>query len=133
MSGAHDAIDQFLSAPSFAVAGASEVTYKFGFKCFQCLIQNGRKAYPVNPNVTSVLGEKAFPDLASLPEKVESVSIITPPAVTEQIVADAIACGVKNIWMQPGADSPQAVKAAQDAGINVIYGGPCLLVVLGYF
>lgn len=133
MVGANSDIDAFLSAPSFGVAGASEVTYKFGYKCFQCLIQSGRKSYPVNPNVTSVLGEKAYPDLASLPEPVQSVSIITPPAVTEQIVADAIKCGVKNIWMQPGADSPAAVQAAQEAGMNVIYGGPCLLVVLSYF
>ncbi len=124
-------IETFLKAPAFAVVGASEVTYKFGYKCFRCYIQNGMKAYPVNPNVDSVLGEKAYPTLASLPEPVESVSIITPPAVTEQVVEDAIACGVKNIWMQPGAESRKAVQSAEAAGINVIHGGPCLLVELG--
>lgn len=89
------------------------------------------KAYPINPKVQSVLGERAYPDLRSLPEPVEALSIITPPAVTEKIVEDAIACGVKYIWMQPGAESRQAVQAAEDAGIVVIYGGPCLLVELG--
>lgn len=52
--------------------------------------------------------------------------------MTEVLVDEAIKCGVKNIWMQPGAESRAAVQKAKDAGLNVIYGGPCLLVVLGY-
>ena len=40
--------------------------------------------------------------------------------------------GIRNIWMQPGAESPQAVQACEEAGINVIADGSCLLVVLGY-
>jgi predicted CoA-binding protein len=52
--------------------------------------------------------------------------------VTEKIVKEAIESGVKNIWMQPGAESATAVKEAEDAGLNVIHGGACLLVVLGY-
>ncbi|MFX5321092.1 CoA-binding protein, partial [Acinetobacter baumannii] len=74
----------------------------------------------------------AYPDLASLPESVQSVSVITPPAVTEKVVDDAIAAGVKNIWLQPGAESQVAVDKARAAGLNVIAGGPCLLVSLGY-
>ena len=124
-------IEVFLNAPAFAVVGASESPYKFGYKCFACYLQHGRKAYPVNPTVESVMGEKAYADLASLPEAIESISIITPPAVTEKVIQDAIACGVKNVWMQPGAESRAAVEAAIAAGINLIYGGPCLLVELG--
>jgi predicted CoA-binding protein len=52
--------------------------------------------------------------------------------VTDKVVDDAIAAGVKNIWMQPGAESPRAISKAKEAGLNVIYGGACLLVVLGY-
>lgn len=125
-------IQAFLQAPAFAVVGASEVTYKFGYKCFKCYLDNHMKAYPVNPNADTVLGHKAYPDLASLPEKVESVSIITPPHVTEKVVDDAIACGVKAIWMQPGAESQKAIQTAEAAGITVIHGGPCLLVELGW-
>jgi predicted CoA-binding protein len=95
-------------------------------------LQHGRKAYPINPKAPTVLGNPAFKGLQELPEKVESISIITPPVVTEKIVQDAIENGVKNIWMQPGAESAVAVKQAEDAGLTVIYGGPCLLVVMGY-
>jgi uncharacterized protein len=123
-------IEQFLAAPSFAVVGASEDPEKYGHKCYASLINHGYKAYPINPKAKTILGNPAFANLAALPEKVQSLSVITPPAVTEKVVDDAIAHGIKNIWMQPGAESPAAVAKAESAGLNVISGGACLLVVL---
>ena len=73
---------------------------------------------------------QAYKSLSELPEPVQSISIITPAPVTEKIVDDAIAAGIKNIWMQPGAESKLAVEKAQEAGINVIAGGPCLLELM---
>jgi predicted CoA-binding protein len=67
-----------------------------------------------------------------VPGPIDGVSIITPPAVTEKIVAQAVSLGIKHIWMQPGAESPAAVALAKDAGANVIAGGPCILVALHY-
>ena len=124
-------IDTFLSAPSFAVVGASNDVSKFGHKCYACYLTHNLKAYPVNPREKEILGNPVYPDLASLPEKVESVSIITPPAVTEKVIDDAIACGVKTVWIQPGAESRAALEKAEKAGLNVIWGGPCILVQLG--
>ena len=125
-------IDEFLSAPSFAVAGASDDVNKYGYKVYSCYLQNGRKAYPINPRVEKILGNPSFKTIDSLPEKVESISIITPPQVTEKVVEEAIAAGVKNVWMQPGAESQSAIEKAEQAGLNVIAGGPCVLVVMGY-
>ncbi|HEY9773777.1 MAG TPA: CoA-binding protein [Planktothrix sp.] len=125
-------IDSFLAAPSFGVVGASDDPRKYGNKVYRTYLSHKRTAYPINPSVSTVLGNPAYANLAALPEKVESVSVITPPAVTEKVVEEAIKMGVKNIWMQPGAESDKAVRAAEEAGINVIHGGPCLLVVMGY-
>ncbi|MBX9724074.1 MAG: CoA-binding protein [Candidatus Obscuribacterales bacterium] len=125
-------IETFLAAPAFAVLGASDDPSKYGYRCYKCYLQHGRKAYPVNPTATTILGNPAYKNLASLPEAVESISVITPPKITERIVDDAIACGVKHIWMQPGAESLSAIEKAEAAGINVISGGACLLVVMGY-
>ena len=132
MSRLDDQITTFLSAPAFAVVGASDDPSKYGHRCYVCYLRNNRTAYPVNPNAQSVLGNPAFPDLAALPEKVESISIITPPPVTDHIIDEAIAAGVKNIWIQPGAESWPAIERAKEHGLNVIAGGPCLLVTLGY-
>jgi uncharacterized protein len=127
-----NAISKFLNAGTVAVVGASSNPEKYGHKVFACYLQKGRKSYPINQKEDQILGQTAYKDLASLPEKVKSVSIITPPAVTEKVVDEAIAQGVENIWMQPGAESDAAIAAAQAAGINVIHGGPCVLVELGY-
>lgn len=126
------AIDTFLAAPSFAVVGASDDPQKYGYKCYACYLQHSLKAFAINPRATTILGNPVFPNLFALPEKVQSISVITPPAVTEKIVEEAITYGVKNIWLQPGAENETSVDKARKAGLNVIFGGPCLLVTLGY-
>jgi predicted CoA-binding protein len=88
--------------------------------------------YPVNPTADEVEGVRAYPDLESLPEPVHGISIVTPPSVTESVVEQAARLGIRNVWMQPGAESDAAVARAEELGLNVISGGPCALVVMGY-
>lgn len=125
-------IDTFLSSPVFGVAGASANRSKYGNKVLRCYLQHGKRAIPVNPNDTVIEGIPAVASVSDLPEEVKSLSMITPPAVTEQLVKLAIERGIKNIWMQPGAESVAAVALCREKGINVIADGSCLLVVLGY-
>jgi predicted CoA-binding protein len=125
-------IDRFLAARAFGVAGASTNRDKYGNKVLRCYLQNGRKAVPINPRAEIIEGQPCVASVAELPDEVTSLSVITPPQITEQIVEEAIARGIENIWMQPGAQSQQAVARCEKAGINVIADGSCLLVVLGY-
>ena len=125
-------IDTFLDAEMFAVVGASSKPHKYGNKVLRCYMQNRRKVIPVNPVEKEIEGLACVASVSDLPEDVISLSIITPPQVTEKVVDLAIAKGVKNLWMQPGAESKSAVAAAEAAGLNVIADGSCLLVVLGY-
>ena len=127
-----DRIVAFLASGSFAVVGASTDRSKYGNKVLRCYQQHGRKAYPVNPKAPEVEGLRAYPSLAALPEPVSAISVITPPAATEQVVREAHAAGVKHVWMQPGAESDEAIRTAEALGMNVIADGPCLLVVMGY-
>ena len=123
-------IEDFLAASSFAVAGASQDRAKYGNKVFRALVASGRTVYPLNPTEPEVEGHPAFASIADLPVVPESLSIVTPPSVTRQVIQKAIAVGVKNIWMQPGAEDDQASQAARDAGLNVIDDGSCVLVLL---
>lgn len=125
-------IDTFLAADAFGVVGASAKPQKYGNKVLRCYMQNGRVAVPVNPVEREIEGQPCVASVAELPGHVNSLSIITPPQVTEKVVEQAIARGVRNLWMQPGAESAAAVAAAEAAGLNVIADGSCLLVVLGY-
>lgn len=125
-------VADFLAGSTFAVVGASRERQKYGNKVLRCFGQHGRTAYPVNPNVDEVEGLEAYPDLAGLPGPVHGVSVIVPPEVTERIVEDLPASGAKWVWMQPGAESERAVTRAGELGLEVIAGGPCLLVALGF-
>ena len=125
-----NAIDLFLAGQCYAVAGASTQAHKYGHKVFVALIDSGRNTYPLNPTADEVHGHTAFATIAELPEIPDSLSIVTPPSVTRQVVANAIEAGVKNIWMQPGAEDEEASAAARAAGLNVVDDGSCLLVLL---
>ncbi|MBN1956991.1 MAG: CoA-binding protein [Desulfuromonadales bacterium] len=125
-------IEEFLAAPAFAVVGASVNRDKYGNKVLRCYQQNKRQVIPVHPSESEIEGLQCVAGVADLPDDVASLSIITPPQITEKVVEQAAAKGIKNIWMQPGAESPAAVQFCQDQGLNVIADGSCLLVVLHY-
>jgi predicted CoA-binding protein len=121
-------IEDFLASGPYAVVGASNDRAKYGNKVFRAYKAKGWKVYPVNPREKEVEGQEAFPDLASLPEKPRGVSIITPPQVTERVVAEAADAGALFVWMQPGAESPEAIRIARERGLEVIGDGSCFLV-----
>lgn len=127
-----DQIDRFLESPAFGVVGASANRHKFGNKVLRCYQQHGRKCIPVNPNEGEIEGIACVAGIEDLPADVRSISMITPPAVTEQLVPLAIERGIENIWMQPGAESPEAVALCRRHNVNAIADGSCILVVLGY-
>lgn len=125
-------ISAFLNGTTFAVVGASNDRSKYGNKVLRVYQQNGLTVYPVNPRVEEIEGLACYPDLASLPEPVHGVSIVTPPAVTEKVVEQAHAAGIRYLWMQPGAESDRAIERGKELGLEVIAGGPCVLVKLRY-
>ena len=126
------AIRDFLAQTAFAVVGASPDRSKYGNKVLRCYLQADRKVVPVHPKEPSVEGLPAFASLTAIPERPDAVSVITPPPVTEKVVEEAGRLGIRHLWMQPGAESDAAVKRAKELGMNVVAGGPCLLVVLGF-
>lgn len=128
----NSAIKSFLESERFAVVGASADRSKYGNKVLRCYQMHGYKAVPVNPREKIIEGEECVPSVTALPDGVGSISVITPPQITESVVEEAIRKGIGNIWMQPGAESRKAVDRCKEAGINVIADGSCLLVVLGY-
>jgi len=125
-------IAAFLDGSPHAVVGASADRTKYGNKVLRAYRQHDRTVYAINPGMNDVEGLTCYPNLAALPERPHGVSIITPPPVTEQIVRDAIKLGIEHIWIQPGAESERAIELAETTGINVLAGGPCVLVALRF-
>ena len=115
-------IKDFLKEKRFAVVGSFRNETKYAYKILKALKDKGYEVYPVNPRLPEVEGLKCHPDVTSIPVKVNVVDIVTPPAVTEKIVKECKSNGIKRIWMQPGAESVEAIKFCRDNGMDVIHG-----------
>jgi len=129
----NEKIHAMLAAKTFAVVGASTNPEKYGRKFYDDLKAFGREVYPVNPRATTIDGDPCYPSVSALPAVPEVVVAVVPPAITEKLVDELAAVGVKNLWMQPGAESPAAVARAAERGISTVYGGPCIMVGLRTF
>ena len=125
-------IEEFLTQPRFAVAGASTNREKYGNKVVRVYQQNQMTVYPINPRADAIEGVTAFPDVLSLPQGPVGLSIVTPPKITLEVVKQGLERGVRHFWMQPGAENEEAIREAEEAGASVIHGGACVLVALGY-
>ena len=126
-----DAIDKFMSSTAYAAIGVSVKREKFGNKVLRCYMAHNKTVYPIHPLETEIEGIKCLKSISELPDTVKSISVITPPSLTEKVVEAAHVKGIENIWMQPGAASELAVNKCKEYGISVIANGPCLLVELG--
>jgi predicted CoA-binding protein len=103
-----------------AVVGLSSEPSRPSHGVARYLQRRGFKIIPVNPTETDILGEKAYPDLSSIPEQVEIVDIFRRPEHVPPIVDEAIKIGAKVVWMQEGViNHPAAIKASQN-GIIVV-------------
>lgn len=125
-----DPIDDFLSGKTFAVAGASRDPEKYGNRVLHAFHGDGYEVFGVNPKETEIDGIRCVAHLADLPGGVHGLSIVTPPKVTEALVEEAARVGIRRVWMQQGAESDVAIERAKALGLEVIAGGPCVLVAL---
>lgn len=91
------------------------------------MLQEGYKVFPVHPDAAEIDGTPCFPSIADLPEPVDGLILCVPPARTEELVRDAVKHGIRNIWMQQGSDSPEAVNVCRDNGINEVH-GECIMM-----
>jgi predicted CoA-binding protein len=121
------AVDDFVAQRTLAVVGASRQGKKFGNYALRELTQRGYRVFPVHPQAETIEGERCYSSLRQLPEPVGGVFVSVPPGQTEQIVRDAEAAGIKRVWMQQGAASPEAIRFCQEHGINEVH-GECILM-----
>ena len=105
---------------TIAVVGLSSDPSRASNSVSGYMRQYGYKVIPVNPNETSVFGEKAYPDLSSVPEKIDLVDVFRRPSEAGKAVDEAIAVGAKAVWLQEGVIDVHAAQRAVDAGLMVV-------------
>lgn len=110
-----------------AVVGLSSRPERPSYRVACYLKEQGYRIIPVNPREKEVLGEKAYPDLCSIPEPVEVVDIFRRPRDVPRVVAEAIYIGAKAVWMQSGIVHEAAARRARAAGLKVVM-DRCMMV-----
>lgn len=117
------------SIKTIAIIGLSDNPDRPSFQVAQYLINQGYKIIPVNPNITEVFGQKAYPNLSSIPKDI-NIDIIDVFRKSEEIISviqEIIDSGRKAIiWLQEGIDNQQAVNLAKSHDFE-IYSGICLM------
>ncbi|HAT72141.1 MAG TPA: CoA-binding protein [Elusimicrobia bacterium] len=103
-----------------AVVGVSDDASKYGHKIFRDLLKAGYPVKGVNPRGGFVLGNNIYKSLSEIEGKPELVITVVPPAATVEVVEECNKLGVKNVWMQPGSESAEALEKAKTYGIKTV-------------
>ena len=116
-----DPADKILrSARSIAVVGLSDNPRRPSHGVARYLQRAGYRIIPVNPNVSEVLGERAYATLSELPGPVDVVEVFRRSEYAGAIVDEAIAMGAGAVWLQDGVVDDAAAERARAAGLDVV-------------
>jgi len=105
---------------TIAVVGLSSNPMRPSFGVSRFLQRQGYRIIPVNPRETEVLGERAYASVRDVPDAIDLVNIFRRPARVPEVIDDALAKGVRHIWMQEGVVNHEAAKKAEQAGMSVV-------------
>ncbi len=112
--------DLLASSKIIAVVGLSLKPFRPSFGVAQYLQSAGFRIIPVNPNESSILGEKCYARLEDIPEKVDIVDVFRRSEVVPEVVEGAIRIGARAIWMQEGVVNESSAESARRAGLFVV-------------
>lgn len=107
---------------TIAIVGLSSDPERYSFEVASYLKAKGYRILPVNPNETDVLGEKAYPSLLAVPDKVDAVDVFRRAEETPEIARQAVAIGAKVLWLQNDIVNDEARQIAEEGGLDVVMG-----------
>ena len=110
-----------------AVVGATDNPSKYGYVIYRDLKRKGYRVYAVNPRRATVDSDPAYRNLASLPVRPTIVNLVVPPKVAATVLQESLELGLKNIWLQPGAESPENLAFLQEKDFNYL-ANACIMV-----
>ena len=105
---------------TLAVVGLSANWYRPSYFAAKYMLDHGYRIIPVNPTYPEVLGQRCYPDLRSIPDRIDIVDCFRKPGEMVPLAHDAVAIGAKVLWMQLGIRNEEAARIASDAGLEVV-------------
>ena len=110
-----------------AVVGATDNPSKYGSVIYRDLKRKGVTVFPVNASRSTVDGDRAYHHLRDLTQRPTIVNVVVPPEVTLDILDQCLEMGLMNVWLQPGAESPEALEFLQQHSFNYL-ANACIMV-----
>ena len=108
------------TARRVAIIGASNDRRKYGNKAVRAFRAQGYTVYPINPHETKVEGVTAYARVTDVPGPVEMATMYVPPEIGMAVVEDLARKGVKEVWFNPGSESPELLARATALGLAAI-------------
>ena len=105
---------------TIAIVGASNDPHKYGSKAVRAYKRQGYQVFPVNPNEDQIEGLAAFKSITDVPVRPQRVSLYVPPSVGLKLLPAIAQKGCDELWLNPGAESPELIAEAERLGLNVI-------------
>ena len=112
-----------------AVVGASSHPHKFGNQAVRRFLRQGYTVVPINRRDTEIEGLKTYRSVLDVPGKIDMVTIYVPPAEGLDVLVEVAAKGIPEVWINPGAESPEVIRRARELGLEPIVA--CSLMALG--
>jgi uncharacterized protein len=127
MTTTSSSIERFVSGRTMAIVGVSSGGRGFGNAAYVELKKRGYQMLPIHPVAAAIQGDPCWRSLAELPGHPERLLIAVKPDRAEAVVREAASAGVRYVWLQQGADSPAALLACEQMGLDVVH-GQCILM-----
>jgi uncharacterized protein len=110
-----------MSKQTVAIIGASADKAKFSNKAIHAHLRAGYDVYPVNPKEETIEGLTCYKSVLDIPVALDRVSLYLPPPVGIKVLDDIAKKGCGELWINPGAESPELIEKAQTLGLNAIF------------
>jgi len=116
-------------AKIIAIIGASADRSKYSNKAVRAFVRQGYTVIPIHPKEAEVEGLKAYKSVVDVPGPIDMASLYLPPSIGERVLEDVAKKGIAELWVNPGADSPELVAKARGLGLKPILA--CSIVGIG--
>ena len=112
-----------------AVIGASSNRAKYGNRALRAFQRQGYRVIAINPNETEVEGHRTFASVLDVPGEIDMATVYVPAGPGVKVMAELARKGIKEVWLNPGADDPAVVARARELGLEPIMA--CSIIAIG--
>jgi hypothetical protein len=114
------AIEEFVACKRIAVVGASRGGKKFGNGAAKELRTRGYEVVLIHPEAQQIDGQPCYPSVTAVRDQIDAVLISVPAGQAAAVMREAAGLGIRHVWLQQGAESPELLALGDELGLNLV-------------